>query len=221
MTKVRQQTRMSKVRTAADVVEHTAALREMTLGKFVLDTLLSLKQPIQGRVEFIHIRIPHAQLLGQGGRLPQPGGSQLRTGMQDPLDDHGHHQIALSARATGNQRFQSQPTEHGKHRMHMPVRQGTDDAKGLVCGDERFPFEDSAEQFNLLQRQGRKVGQGAVLHLAVFAIAFAQQVGRWRVAIGDFSDVHADIVSIISHKSRAFMDKYMTTFCISKQTEVP
>ena len=43
--------------------------------------------------------------------------------MKDPLRDHGHHQIALSAGPTGNQGFQSQPAEHGKYRMDMPVRQ--------------------------------------------------------------------------------------------------
>ena len=169
---------MSEVRTAADVVEHPRALGEMTLGKFVLDTLLSLEQPIQGRVKFVDIRIAHTQLLGQSGRFPQPGGGQLRTGMQDPLGDHGHHQVALSAGTAGNQGFQPQPAEHGKYRVYMPVRQRADHAKGIASRDERFSLENPAEQFDLLQRQGAEIGQGTILHLAVFSIAFAQQVGR-------------------------------------------
>ena len=59
MAEARQETRMSEVRTAADVVEHPRALGEMTLGQFVLDTLLSLEKPIHGRVKFVDIRIAY------------------------------------------------------------------------------------------------------------------------------------------------------------------
>jgi hypothetical protein len=193
VAETRQQTGVPEVRTAADVVEHSAALGEVPLGKFALDPFLSREQPIQGRVQFIDLRSAHAQLLGQRGRLPPPGGGQLRAGMKDPLRDHGHHQVAFSAGTAGNQGFQSQPAEHGQYRTHVPVRQRADHVKGILCGDERFSLEDSAEQFDLLQRQGAEVGQRPVLHLAVFSIAFAEEVGGRRMAIRDFGNIHADI----------------------------
>ena len=115
--------------------------------------------------------------------------------MNDPLGDHGHNQVALSAGAAGNQGFQSQPAEHGKYRVYMPMRQRADHAKGIPRRDKRFSLENPVEQFDFLQRQGAEIGQGTIFHLAVFSIAFAQQVRGRRVAIGDFRDVHADIVS--------------------------
>ena len=41
------------------------------------------------------------------------------------------------------------------------------------------------------------IGERAILDLAVLAIAFAQQVGRRRVAIGDLGYVHAYIICVL------------------------
>ena len=43
-----------------------------------------------------------------------------------------------------------------------------------------------------------EIGQGAILDLPVLAIAFAQQIGRRRVSVGDRGDVHVDIILITS-----------------------
>ena len=68
------------------------------------------------------------------------------------------------------------------------------------------------------QPQRGKVGESAVFHLAVFAIAFAQQVGRGRTAVGDFGDVHADKITTSLGHSKAILKNYMTTLRGSKKT---
>ena len=59
----------------------------------------------------------------------------------------------------------------------MAVGQTSRDAEGIVSSDERFSAEDPAEHSNLLAWQGGEIGQGAVLDLAILAIAFAEEVG--------------------------------------------
>ena len=42
-----------------------------------------------------------------------------------------------------------------------------------------------------------EIGEGAILHFAVFAEGFAEEDGRWRFAIGDGGDVHTYLLSQI------------------------
>jgi ribosomal protein S15P/S13E len=91
-----QRTRAAFVVTAADVVQHQRPFQQVLAGELLLDRRLTLQQPIQGVVEFVLVGIGYVQLLGQGGRVPVPGGRQLRAGKQQPLDDHRHDQIPLA-----------------------------------------------------------------------------------------------------------------------------
>src|SRR6266571_6861123 len=58
---------------------------------------------------------------------------------------------------------------------------------------------------------GGKVGESAVLDFPIFTEGFAQQEGGRRVAIGDFSHIHADIIVALILNVKHNMPIYMTT----------
>src|SRR5205085_6809492 len=70
--------------------------------------------------------------------------------------------------------------------VNMTMRQRADDGNGiLVLGNDGAAFEQCLEAGDPLVRPVGEVQQRALLDLASFAVALAQQDGRGRVAIGD------------------------------------
>src|SRR3954465_3594819 len=72
----------------------------------------------------------------------------------------------------------------------MTVRQRAMDRQPLA-GHRMPALEQNAQAFDQLGRPVREVEQGALLDLAVLAVALAQQHRGWRITIGHVLDVHA------------------------------
>src|SRR5205823_1831232 len=80
--------------------------------------------------------------------------------------------------------------------VNMTMRQRADDGNGiLVLGNGGAAFEQCLEAGDPLVRPVGEVQQRALLDLASFAVALAQQDGRGRVAIGDRFDIHGSMIT--------------------------
>jgi hypothetical protein len=74
-----------------------------------------------------------------------------------------------------------------------------------------FSFEDLAESLDLVGRPMGDVGESAVVDLAVLAEALAEEDGGRGVAVGDYGDVHVDIVQLSMRSIKTNISIYMTT----------
>src|SRR5712691_8574221 len=81
--------------------------------------------------------------------------------------------------------------------------------------------QQTAECVNARAGPGGKVGESAVLDFPIFTKGFAQQEGGRRVAIEDFSHVHADIIVALIHTVKYNMPKYMPTSKAPKTILLP
>src|SRR5207237_812664 len=82
--------------------------------------------------------------------------------------------------------------------VNMTMRQRADDGNGiLVLGNDGAAFEQCLEAGDPLVRPVGEVQQRALLDLASFAVALAQQDGRGRVAIGDRFDIHGSMIATV------------------------
>jgi hypothetical protein len=92
----------------------------------------------------------------------------------------------------------------------MAVGKGALDLEPLGrSGLHRLVSEDPAQGVNLGLWPFREVGQGPALHLALLAIALAQQHGGRGVPVGDGRDVHAGIDPRLPRVAQALF--YMPT----------
>ena len=100
--------------------------------------------------------------------------------------------------------------------------QSVEHAKGWThgrignCHIVQLAAQQTAQCLDASAGPGGKIGQRSVLDLAVFTEGFAQQDGGRRVAIGNFGNVHADTISIISKTVKQTNALYMTTIVVPK-----
>src|SRR5215469_17656788 len=78
----------------------------------------------------------------------------------------------------------------------MTVRTRANDlhAGGKIRTPAIVALEQLPQSFNLAGRPVRKVGDGAVVDLALFAEGLAQEDGRGRVAVGNYRHIHVDTI---------------------------
>src|SRR5438874_10541478 len=81
--------------------------------------------------------------------------------------------------------------------------------------------QQTAQGVNARAGPGGNVGERAVLDFAIFTVGFAQQEGGRRVAIGDFSHIHADMIVSEIRNVKHNMTKYMTTSKSPKTIPLP
>src|SRR5437588_9977774 len=80
----------------------------------------------------------------------------------------------------------------------MTMRQRADDGNGiLVLGNDGAAFEQCLEAGDPLVRPVGEVQPRALLDLASFAVALAQQDGRGRVSIGDRFDIYGSMIATV------------------------
>jgi len=87
----------------------------------------------------------------------------------------------------------------------VAVRQRAGDGEGLaVRGDDGAAFEHATQALDMRLGPVRKVAQGSLPDLAVFAVALAQQDGGGRIPVGDGFDIHGEIraQSPVRYKSK-------------------
>jgi hypothetical protein len=101
----------------------------------------------------------------------------------------------------------------GEHGGDMAVGQRAGDGKGgwEIRETDVVAMQNLAEGFDFIDGPMGEIGDGAVVDLAVFAEALAEEDGGRGVAIGDGSDVHVDILRQTHRKYKGIFLIYMTT----------
>ena len=177
VAELRQWAVASFVVAAGDVVEHGVAGGEMPLRELVLDALLAGQQPVERSVEIVFVGVFDPELLGQGGMLPQPGGGQFRTGVQQALDDHGHDEVALARGFGPQQAIEAELAQGAQDSFNVAVGAGALDAESLGGGDKGFAGERAADDIDEGIGQVGEIAEGFVLDLLTDAKGAAEQVG--------------------------------------------
>src|SRR6266700_1273832 len=117
-----------------DVVEHQNAVLEMSPRQAVLDPALAIDQPIERLIGLALLHLTQAQNRSEAGDcrllIHCPYKAKLRTWRNQPIHDHGYHQIAMATRCLVLRRAQNQPIQRNladrpKRCCNMAVRQRT------------------------------------------------------------------------------------------------
>ena len=95
----------------------------------------------------------------------------------------------------------------------MAVRAGADDVEGLRKrgADGSGALQNGAQRIDLGGGPVGEIGNGAVVDLAVFAEALAQEDSGRGVAVGHDGDVHVDIIRQLYLQYKGNLSYYMTT----------
>ena len=196
---------MAFVVAAAHIVEHLVALVQVAGRKPLLDARLALQQPVHGRIELVFVRVFHLQQLRQGRAVPHPRRRQLRTGRDQPLDDHRQHQVALTGALGANQLVQTDPSDRLQHRFDVTVGPRTLNRERILRGDQRLVLEYPAQGSHLLCRPVGKVRQRTLAHFLALAPAFAQQDGGAGAPVRDDFDVHGNMYTTYALYCKRYM----------------
>src|SRR6266566_4867118 len=180
VSKLRERASPPFIKTARHVIEHQPALPQMASGQLLLDALLAFQKPVHGFVQIILGGLGHSQLLGQGGGVPLAGGCQFRAGIDQALNDHGHHQISFPAALSGNQAIQLEPVDHFQDGLNMAVRKGFLRVN-RSCGETRGSSRSTRRKVSILS--GGQSERLATVRLRVFWPS--RQASRRRTAGGE------------------------------------
>jgi hypothetical protein len=163
------------------VVEDQGPAGQVPGRERVLDLLLPGGEPVHRAVQVILVTARHpqhlAQRAGRGLGLQPAGDGQLGVRRDDLRHRHRGHQVPLPRRRRIEQLLQGQRPRGAQHRGDMPVRQAAGDLERALHGGGRreLAFQHPGQGLDLGLGPRLQVGQGAVLHLACLAVAFAQQ----------------------------------------------
>jgi len=177
MTEASQGTGLAFVVAGARVIEHEPSVFQVTSGQLGFYTRLSREEPVEGGVELIDLRILHPELLGQGGGVPEPGGREFRAGFDEPLGDHGQHELAFSAGLGGDQRRDPELAHGSQDGFHVAMWARAGDDEGVLGADELIPLQESAEGLDLLCGPMREIRESALADPALFAPGLTQEYG--------------------------------------------
>ena len=113
---------------------------------FVFDPGLSGQQPVQGIVQVIFVGVAHTEFVSQGGGVPQAGGGEFRTGMEELFGHHGHDQIALLAGFGSNEGVKAKTAHSAQDRLDGAIPAIRDPAGHPValCQPARRVTEEDA-----------------------------------------------------------------------------
>jgi hypothetical protein len=166
-----------------DIVEHQRALAQVPGGQRVLDARLAGQQPVHRGVQVVLVAgfqaEQRAQRAGRGLGAQPAGGGELGGSVDDRRGDHRGDQVPLPGGDRADQLLHSQRAKGAEHRGHVPVRQAAADLeRAAQAGGRRLALQHRRQRLHLGLGPGRQVGQGAVLDLAAFSVAFPQQHRR-------------------------------------------
>ena len=119
--------------------------------------------------------------------------ASFETGIDQPLDDHGHHQIAFAAALGSDQALQIELADHRQDGFDVTVGERLLRGEQVLGRNQRLIAQHAAQGFDLVLGPIGEVGQGALAGFLALAPAFAQEDGGRGVAVGDDVDVHANI----------------------------
>ena len=112
--------------------------------------------------------------------------------MQQALNNHGQHQVALARGLGIDQSGELQAADGFEDHLDMAMGQGAFDHEELIGVNERDVLEDETESLDLVLRLVGEVGDGGFADAFTLAPAFAQEDGGAGVSIGDGVDVHGN-----------------------------
>jgi hypothetical protein len=176
-------TSASLVVAAADVVEDHRPLAEVPPGQLVLDAALAPQQPVHGSVGLLVVGVGDAELVGQGGVVPVARGGELRARGEDPLGDEGQRQGAWSRGRGRQERVEAEFGEGGEDGLDVPVGLGSDDAEGLLRGQQGFAVQGAADQVDDMRGQVGEVAERPVLDLVSVTIRATEKVADVSLAL--------------------------------------
>src|SRR6266567_6097890 len=144
--------------------------------------------------------------------MPLPRGGQLRTGIEQALDDHGHNQIALRTTLGGNHRIQAEFANGQQHGFDVAVGQSLLRGEQILGRNQGLIAQQAAEGVDFLLGPIGEVGQGTFVDFVALAVALAEEDGGRGVAIGDGLDVHGITICIYIRPCQYQTINYMGTF---------
>src|SRR6266700_1292916 len=144
--------------------------------------------------------------------MPLPRGGQLRTGIEQALDDHGHNQIALRTTLGGNHRIQAEFANGQQHGFDVAVGQSLLRGEQILGRNQGLIAQQAAEGVDFLLGPIGEVGQGTFVDFVALAVALAEEDGGRGVAIGDGLDVHGITICIYIRLCQYQPINYMGTF---------
>lgn len=164
----------------------------MLLRELLLDPGLTREEPVHRVVQVVLGDLAEVEQIREGCACPPPRGAQLARRGEQTCDDQHDHEIPFATSTTVEHPVETQPPNRSEHRVDVTVRGGALDREGLGRRNQRLAAKHTLHRFERLRRQLREIRQCPVLHLAVLAVALAEQ-DRWLLAsIGDGGHVHAD-----------------------------
>ena len=179
----------------------------MAFGESRLDGRLGGAKQIKRGIEFIFIDMAEIEHGPQrmDGRLGAqlPGCCELGRGLDHPRDDEGQGELGKPLRLARQKSIKPELVSHAKDGGDMAMRRRALDLDTVGRRDQLLILEEAPQGIDLGVRPMREIGERARLHLVALAIAFAQQDGRWRIAIRDASDEHGQE----NHSSRRVASK--------------
>src|SRR5438477_10021477 len=164
-----QRTGRSLIITAGDVVQDMGSRGEMALGQFVFDPGLSGQQPVQGIVQVIFVGVAHTEFVSQGGAVPQAGGGEFRTGMEELFGHHGHDQIALLAGFGSNEGVKAKTAHSAQDRLDGAMGKRLLDREHAVRRHQRLVLQEASEGVDLMIGPMGEIGEGAFAYLGALA----------------------------------------------------
>ena len=148
----------------------------MAAREAILDALLALGEPVQGRVELVLGGAADVELVGQRRLAEGARAGQLRARFEQALGNHRHDQRALSRGHAIQQPREIQPTTSPKHRGDVPVRQRALNLERLVARDQSLAGQRAAQRVERRRRQLGDIRDRLVTDPLAFADRAADQV---------------------------------------------
>src|SRR5438876_505292 len=166
-----------------------------------------------------HPTIPHYHYSSQAELLPHlvhlvgdRCGISGIAWIDQPLRDHPHHQVALAAMLRRNDGVQPKLANRAQDGFDVPVWKCSLGAEEIVRRNQRLIPKKPPQGFNLVLGPVGEVGQRALAGFLAFPPSFAQQDGRWRIAVGDDFDIHGSYYSYRYLYVKRLIHIYMGTY---------
>src|SRR3990172_11436657 len=116
--------------------------------------------------------------------------------MNQPLRNHGHHQIPLLTARRANQFIYPKLLDRSEDGFHMPMGNRSLNNKGVASRYQRLIPQNMSKSFHFLERPLGEVGNGPFTNSLALSPGFPEQNRRRRVAIRDSCDIHGNMYII-------------------------
>ena len=124
------------------------------------------------------------QAAGGSFIFQRTGAGEFGRRAKDPRNDHGDHQIPVTAAAGGDDLVEVELFECAEHHGNMSMRQGAKDLPRLaVEGRGQIAAQAATNDLDEVVREVGNVAEGLVQDLAIFAKGAAQAVGAVGLAV--------------------------------------